>query len=136
MRTQTTTDTIRQDITNRKQRRENGLLSAVRLLDEDFVYQFPFHGENVWKTRYILNTYDFWLKRIADGDETLLSMFSRDRRQFRQFINNPANVRQNSTGALSRECSVWRYECNLMLLEEIEELLEYIKEAADGTHNN
>ena len=91
-------------------------------LNENFLYFLPWVGEDLWKLKYqkefIQKIYnqprqcsdEFFDEALKDEIRPILEML-------RTECSRSYNVRTNSTGALHREISIWKFQCDLELIE-------------------
>jgi hypothetical protein len=90
-------------------------------LTEDFLYYFSWVGEELWKMKYkqqfIQRIYD----AACDSEETIEADLKAQIKPRLEMLltecSRSYNVRTNSTGALHRETSLWKFQCELELIE-------------------
>jgi hypothetical protein len=89
-------------------------------LINNFCYELAWIGEDLYKSQYKLEHYKKILSDLdKHSEEEVLNYWIE---QFTNFISQCYNVRENSTGALSRECSTWKFICNMELLAELKSI--------------
>jgi len=85
-------------------------------LAENFVYHFPWVGEELYKLEYMQDHYKAMLHDIIEGVEINKVVEHWDK-QFKNYTSRAYNVRENSTGSLFREASSWKFQIQLELSE-------------------
>lgn len=100
-------------------------------LDEDFVYQLPWVGEELWQKSFEAR----YINEVIKAMEGLEQSTSSDNpcpvrqvifincKQLKEITTRPYNVRVNSTGSLHREVSTWQFQVQLELYLYFNELL-------------
>ena len=89
-------------------------------LMNNFCYHLAWIGEDIYKTQYKLEHYKKMLSELNEhSEEEVLNHWIEE---FTKFISRSYNVRENSTGALFRECSTWKFICTMELLEELKSI--------------
>jgi hypothetical protein len=93
-------------------------------LTEDFLYYFSWVGEELWKMKYqqhfIQRIYSAALEREdlnEDIEDALKAEIKPRLKMLREECLKSYNVRTNSTGALHCETSLWKFQCELELIE-------------------
>jgi hypothetical protein len=86
-------------------------------LMSNFCYHLAWIGEDIYKIQYQLEHYKKMLSELdKHSEEEVINHWIN---KFTEFISRSFNVRENSTGALFRECSTWKFICNMEMLEEL-----------------
>jgi hypothetical protein len=89
-------------------------------LESDYLYQLPWLGEEIYKYKYTIAYYKSMLNDLqSETDGVVLGYHTR---MLLNYCKRAYNVRENSTGTLHREVSTWKFQCNLEILEKIEQL--------------
>jgi heme oxygenase len=90
-------------------------------LTEDFLYYFSWVGEELWKMKYqqqfIQRIYDAACESEETIEQDLKKQIKTRLQMLREECLKPYNVRTDSTGALHRETSTWKFQCDLELME-------------------
>ncbi len=91
-------------------------------LAENFVYNFPWVGEELFMRNFKLDWYNVLISEIKEYGvkDTLTVQVNR----LKTITRSAYQVRENSTSTLHREASTWKYICMLELLNELEGYLE------------
>jgi hypothetical protein len=100
-------------------------------LDEDFVYQLPWVGEELWQKSFESRYVSEVLKAMEGLEESTSSdnvcpvrqVIFHNCKQLKAITTRPYNVRVNSTGSLHREVSTWQFQVQLELYLYFNELL-------------
>ena len=84
-------------------------------LDENFCYSFPWVGEELYKSHYLVNEYTRLLENINldKVDESINFYLDYHKR----FLGVKYNVREECSGSLHREVSTWKYICVMEMVE-------------------
>ena len=99
---------------------EKKVTELKETLMNNFCYHLAWIGEDIYKTQYKLEHYKKMLSELDEhSEEEVLNHWIE---QFTKFISQSYNVRENSTFALFRECSTWKFICNMELLEELKSI--------------
>jgi len=86
----------------------------------NFCHELPWLGEDIYKYQYKFEHYKQMLSELDEhSEEEVLNYWIE---QFTNFISQSYNVRENSTGSLFRECSTWKFICNMELLKELKSI--------------
>ena len=85
-------------------------------LAENFVYYFPWVGEEFYKLEYKQDYYRAILHDITEGVE-ISKVLEHWNKQFKDYTSRAYNVRENSTGSLFREVSSWKFQVQIELVE-------------------
>lgn len=96
---------------------EKELTELKEALMDNFCYKLPWIGEQIYKNQYKLEHYKKMLSELDEHSEKKILTYWIE--EFTKFISRSYNVRENSTGSLFRECSTWKFICNMELLEEL-----------------
>jgi hypothetical protein len=88
----------------------------------NFVYNFAWVGEDLFKCNYKMDLYNVLIYEIKEygAKDTLTTNVNR----LKTITRSAHQVREESTGALHRETSTWKFMCMLELLNELESYLE------------
>lgn len=89
-------------------------------LESDYLYQLPWLGEEIYKYKYTIAYYNSMLNDLQS--ETDVVVLGYHIRTLLNYCKSPYNVRENSSGALHREVSTWKFQCNLEIIEKLEKL--------------
>jgi hypothetical protein len=88
-------------------------------LTQNFVYHFSWVGEDLFMRHFKNNMYNALLIDINEyGTENALK---ENIKRCKAYTSSPYQVRENSSGSLHREVSIWKFICMLELLKEYEE---------------
>jgi hypothetical protein len=91
-------------------------------LKENFVYHFPWIGEDLYKETYLVAHYNHMLADLTtESEETVLEY---NIANLKNYLKSSYNVRENSSGALHREVSTWKFQANMDLLEQLEKFIK------------
>jgi hypothetical protein len=89
-------------------------------LESDYLYQLPWLGEEIYKYKYTIAYYKSMLNDLqSETDGVVLGYHTR---KLLNYCRSPYNVRENSSGSLHREVSTWKFQCNLEIIEKLEQL--------------
>lgn len=99
--------------------------SDEQKLQQDFALNFPWVCEDLWTANFQRDTYKYWLHEFETSNETWQDFVQRELNHWKTFCSRPSNVRTNSTGALHREVSTWKFQCALEFIAILETLLNY-----------
>jgi hypothetical protein len=98
---------------------------------ENFLYNFAWVGEDLWKMKYkqhfIQYAFNAALEREdlnEDIEHALKAEIKPRLEMLRSECLRSYNVRENSTGALHRETSLWKFQCQLELIEWLNRLVK------------
>jgi len=89
---------------------------AKAKLAENFVYHFPWVGEELYKLEYKQDHYKAILHDITEG-VAMVKIIEHWTRQFKDYTSRSYNVRENSTGSLFREASSWKFQVQMEMAE-------------------
>ena len=99
---------------------ESKVTELKEALMNNFCYKLAWVGEDIYKTQYKLEHYKKILSELdKHSEEEVLNYWIE---KFTNFISESYNVRENSTGSLFRECSTWKFICNMELLNELKSI--------------
>jgi len=90
-------------------------------LHENFLHYFAWVGEDLWKMKYkhhLLQT--IYSAAVYDDnsiEQDLKAEIKPRLEMLREECLKSYNVRENSTGALHRETSLWKFQANLELVD-------------------
>ncbi len=89
-------------------------------LNENFTYYFPWVGEDLYKENYLIGYYNTLLANlVTESEQDVLEYTIRN---LKNYLRSSYNVRENSSGALHREVSTWKFQANMELLDQLEKL--------------
>ena len=98
-------------------------------LQENFLHNFAWNGEDAYKQAYHVKELqkiltDMMVEEDMDKDLEIAEWYIRD---YSKFIRRGYNVRENSTGALHREVSTWKYVVTIEILDYLEAIVKDYK---------
>jgi hypothetical protein len=87
-------------------------------LKENFVYHFPWIGEDLYKETYLISYYNSMLvDLVVESEDNVLEYTIAN---LKHYLRSSYNVRENSSGSLHREVSTWKFQANMDLLDQLE----------------
>lgn len=96
----------------------------MKKLQENYVYYLSWCGESLWKNQFMLEHYQYYASHLPEGADTHHEWFTRTIKHLKDICMRSYNVRTDSTGALHRETSTWKFQCQLELIEFLETLIK------------
>ena len=107
---------------------------GMKRLGEDFEHNFAWVGESTFRAAFktkVLNGLLRQLKEVDIMDQSVLSYEElvestiKTEIQYRkEFLMKSYNVRENSSGALFRDASTWRFQSIIEMVEIMEKLIK------------
>jgi len=103
-------------------------LTLCARLTENPTLNLAWLGKDLWVTSFLADEYARLLSACDNGmhepkDECVAIMVEHHIKQYKEFIAQPHNVRDNSTSALHNEVSTWRFIAIMNLIEELQNLI-------------
>jgi hypothetical protein len=94
----------------------------MKKLQENYVYYLPWCGEGLWKNQFMLEHYQYYATNLPEDTDAANDYLTRTIKQLKEICMRSYNVRTDSTGALHRETSTWKFQCQLELIELLENI--------------
>jgi hypothetical protein len=94
----------------------------MKKLQENYVYYLPWCGEELWKNQFMLEHYEYYAKNLPEDTDAANDYLTRTIKQLKEICMRSYNVRTDSTGALHRETSTWKFQCQLDIIDFLENL--------------
>lgn len=107
---------------NEKEKQE-----GLAKLAENYVYHFAWAGQKIWELSFKLDYYRAILEDVSGGQQPHISI-AFYKNQLQDFTSRSYNVREESSGALHREASVWKFKASMELAQEFTSLLNELNE--------
>jgi hypothetical protein len=83
----------------------------------NFCREFAWNGEELWIETFKLDHYRAMLNDMVERGKDWVEVQAYWEERFASFTSKAYNVRENSTGALHREASTFKFLANMDLLE-------------------
>lgn len=114
---------LRAEINQRIKWLEPRIAQNQEQLKQNFTYYFSWVCEELWKDEFKVAYYRHILVDAYEND--IEEVMMKKARQLAKFCTEAYNVRENSTGALHREASTFKFISSLELLEDLNKMLNY-----------
>ena len=97
-------------------------------LNENYIYWLPWVGEEIWVESFMVEHYNSMIKEIEElvieeSKHETYEIFQHWLERSEKYVSESYNVRENSTGALHREVSTWKYIAHMNLIKEIKSIM-------------
>lgn len=93
-------------------------------LIENYCYYLSWVGEELWIDTFMVEHYNKIINEIEEGEHPSIEVIEHWVKRSQNFISESYNVRENSTGALHRECSTWKFIAHMNLIKSIKSLID------------